>query len=73
MTQPAEQRTLSLLGTGHAEKIELHIELHAPMSSIVVLPFADMSPQKDQEYFCHGLTEEIINSLTTAALLRSGV
>jgi serine/threonine-protein kinase len=39
-------------------------------SSIVVLPFADMSPQKDQEYFCHGLTEEIINSLTTVAGLR---
>ena len=33
-------------------------------SSIVVLPFADMSPEKDQEYFCHGLTEEIINTLT---------
>jgi TolB-like protein len=33
-------------------------------SSIVVLPFADMSPAKDQEYFCHGLTEEIINTLT---------
>lgn len=33
-------------------------------SSIVVLPFVDMSPQQDQEYFCHGITEEIINSLT---------
>jgi serine/threonine protein kinase len=39
-------------------------------SSIVVLPFADMSPQKDQEYFCHGLTEEIINTLTTVSGLR---
>ena len=39
-------------------------------SSIVVLPFTDMSPQKDQEYFCHGLTEEIINSLTTVSGLR---
>jgi TolB-like protein/Tfp pilus assembly protein PilF len=33
-------------------------------SSIVVLPFVDMSPQQDQEYFCHGITEEIINTLT---------
>jgi adenylate cyclase len=33
-------------------------------SSIAVLPFVDMSPGKDQEYFCHGLTEEIINALT---------
>jgi serine/threonine protein kinase/tetratricopeptide (TPR) repeat protein len=39
-------------------------------SSIVVLPFADMSPQKDQEYFCHGLTEEIINTLTRVSGVR---
>jgi eukaryotic-like serine/threonine-protein kinase len=32
-------------------------------SSIAVLPFADLSPGKDQEYFCHGLAEELINSL----------
>jgi serine/threonine protein kinase/Tfp pilus assembly protein PilF len=32
--------------------------------SIAVLPFADMSPQKDQEYFCEGISEELINALT---------
>ena len=32
--------------------------------SIAVLPFVDMSPQKDQEYFCDGITDELINSLT---------
>ena len=32
--------------------------------SIVVLPFEDMSPEKDQEYFCDGLAEELINALT---------
>ncbi len=32
-------------------------------ASIVVLPFVDMSPDQDQEYFCHGVTEEIITSL----------
>jgi len=31
--------------------------------SIAVLPFEDMSPNKDQEYFCDGISEEIINSL----------
>jgi len=31
--------------------------------SIAVLPFADMSPQKDQEYFCDGMAEELINAL----------
>jgi serine/threonine protein kinase/tetratricopeptide (TPR) repeat protein len=39
-------------------------------SSIVVLPFADLSPQQDQEYFCHGITEEIINTLTRVPGLR---
>ncbi len=32
--------------------------------AIVVLPFTDLSPQKDQEYFCDGLTEELIDALT---------
>jgi TolB-like protein/Tfp pilus assembly protein PilF len=31
--------------------------------SIAVLPFVDMSAEKDQEYFCDGITEEIINAL----------
>jgi len=35
-----------------------------PEKSIVVLPFADLSPQKDQEYFCDGMTEEIITDLS---------
>ncbi len=32
--------------------------------SIVVLPFADMSEERDQEYFCDGMAEEVINALT---------
>jgi serine/threonine-protein kinase len=32
--------------------------------SIAVLPFADMSPGKDNEYFSDGMAEEIINALT---------
>ncbi|HET6768737.1 MAG TPA: adenylate/guanylate cyclase domain-containing protein [Chitinophagaceae bacterium] len=31
--------------------------------SIAILPFDDMSPQKDQEYLSDGLAEEIINSI----------
>ncbi|MBA7570187.1 hypothetical protein ES708_11935 [subsurface metagenome] len=38
--------------------------------SIAVLPFVDMSPQKDQEYFCDGMTEEIINALTHVESLK---
>jgi adenylate cyclase len=36
----------------------------APEASVAVLPFADMSPERDQEYFCDGMVEEIINELT---------
>ena len=32
--------------------------------SIAVLPFVDMSPDGDQEYFGDGIAEEIINALT---------
>ncbi|MGH7548730.1 MAG: protein kinase domain-containing protein [Gemmatimonadales bacterium] len=38
--------------------------------SIAVLPFADMSSQRDQEYFCEGIAEEIINALTKIQALR---
>ena len=38
--------------------------------SIAVLPFADMSPAKDQEYFCDGLAEELINALSRLAGLK---
>jgi TolB-like protein/Flp pilus assembly protein TadD len=38
--------------------------------SIAVLPFADMSPQKDQDYLCEGLAEELINSLAQVEGLR---
>jgi serine/threonine protein kinase/Flp pilus assembly protein TadD len=37
---------------------------HRATRSIAVLPFADMSPSKDQDYFCEGIAEEIINALT---------
>jgi serine/threonine protein kinase len=33
-------------------------------SSIAVLPFRDFSPEKNQEYFCDGMTEAIIGKLT---------
>jgi serine/threonine-protein kinase len=38
--------------------------------SIAVLPFTDLSPGKDQEYFSVGLTEEIVDVLTRVPGLR---
>jgi TolB-like protein/predicted membrane channel-forming protein YqfA (hemolysin III family) len=38
--------------------------------SIAVLPFADLSPSRDQEYFSDGVAEEIINLLSTIREIR---
>jgi serine/threonine protein kinase/Tfp pilus assembly protein PilF len=40
------------------------------LPSIAVLPFADMSREKDQGYFCDGIAEEIINALCRVQGLR---
>src|SRR5438552_7860678 len=34
-----------------------------PAKSIAVLPFVDLSQAKDQEYFCDGISEEILDAL----------
>ena len=41
---------------------------HVP--GIVVLPFANMSADPEQEYFCDGMAEEIINALANVEGLR---
>ena len=38
--------------------------------SIAVLPFSNMSADPEQEYFCDGIAEEIINALTHVESLR---
>ena len=40
------------------------------VAAIAVLPFADMSPGRDQEYFCDGLSEELIDALSHVDGLR---
>jgi TolB-like protein/DNA-binding winged helix-turn-helix (wHTH) protein len=39
-------------------------------ASIAVLPFTDMSPAKDQEYFSDGLSEQLINDLVKVSGLK---
>ena len=39
-------------------------------NSIAVMPFSDMSAARDQEYFCEGMSEEIINALGRVPDLR---
>jgi serine/threonine-protein kinase len=40
------------------------------LSSVAVLPFLDLSPRKDSEYFSDGLSEEIIDALSRVPNLR---
>jgi serine/threonine-protein kinase len=42
----------------------------APLSSIAVLPFSDMSAEKSLEYLCDGIAEEILLALTKVSGLR---
>jgi TolB-like protein/DNA-binding winged helix-turn-helix (wHTH) protein/predicted Zn-dependent protease len=39
-------------------------------NSVAVLPFADLSPGKDQEYFSDGLSEQLINDLAKVSGLK---
>jgi TolB-like protein len=56
---------LNLLSRGEVKNQDLPEGM-----SIAVLPFEDMSPGKDQEYFCDGISEEIINSLAQVPELK---
>jgi adenylate cyclase len=47
----------------------LTAEHHQPRT-LAVLPFLDMSPGRDQDHFCEGLAEEVINALTQVEGLR---
>lgn len=42
----------------------------AERASVAVLPFADMSPARDQEHFSDGMTEELLNALAQINGLR---
>jgi len=51
-------------GRRSAPAVELDEAAAGPVTaSIAVLPFADMSPEKDQEFFSDGISEELLNLL----------
>jgi TolB-like protein len=57
-TLPAGRSSAAVLPSASAA------EAGIPEKSIAVLPFADLSADKDNEYFSDGLTEEILNALS---------
>ena len=47
-----------------------HLPISSSNKSIAVLPFVNMSADPENEYFSDGITEEIINALTTVKGLK---
>src|SRR5437867_4386091 len=45
-------------------------QFNPPEKSIAILPFLDLSQAKDQEYFCDGISEEILDTLAKVDGLR---
>src|SRR6266487_1480930 len=45
-------------------------QFNPPEKSIAVVPFLDLSQAKDQEYFCDGISEEILHALAKVDELR---
>ena len=65
-----------LVGTETAEWQETETppaarpQINPPSASVAVLPFVNMSPDKENEYFSDGLADELINALTKVEGLR---
>jgi TolB-like protein len=70
-------------GGKHAEKVKppssmsgatrrgsLSEAVRSDDQSIAVLPFADLSEKKDQDWFCDGIAEELLNALASIPGLR---
>lgn len=47
-----------------SDRLEIGAAIRPGRASVAVLPFVNMSPEPEQDYFCDGITEEIVNSLT---------
>jgi TolB-like protein/Tfp pilus assembly protein PilF len=57
---PATLLALALVGARYLKRSSPSPQV---TPSIAILPFVDLSPEKDQEYFSDGLSEELLNSL----------
>jgi len=57
-------------GTSSRKPAQSSHEERSPAKTIAVLPFTDMSPQRDHEYFGDGLAEELMFALSRLRNLR---
>jgi adenylate cyclase len=52
------------------QPLEIDATIPSGVASVAVLPFVNISPDPEQDYFCDGISEEIINLLTHIAGLK---
>ena len=62
--------TTELLDVLRSRDAEPRVSRGTQDASVAVLSFSDMSPQKDQGFFCEGIAEEILNTLSNIEGLR---
>jgi TolB-like protein len=58
-----EQKVSSAAVTATSPASATPSDFAPPAHSVAVLPFVNMSADKDQEYFSDGLSEELVNAL----------
>ena len=70
VARPITVYAITAAGTAQERPVPAAPTPAASGPAIAVLPFADMSPDKDQEYFCDGMSEELIDALAKVEGLR---
>lgn len=70
ISHPLEVFALTNPGVRVPEREEIQGKRSASSKSLAVLPFVNMSSDEENEFFCDGMTEEIINALTRVNGLR---
>jgi TolB-like protein len=61
----SESREKAIAENARIEAFADAVEAYKKNKSIAVLPFVDMSPTQDQEYFGDGIAEELLDQLVT--------
>lgn len=70
ITKPVDVFAITTKGIRVPLPTELKGKQKSRNKTIAVLPFANLSASKDNEYFCDGITEEIINALAKINTLK---